>query len=132
MFHANEISEIALRHPHFKTHPVAVAEDFYLGSNSFSEIDDAERFNHSCDPNLGIQGQIVVLSRRAIAAGEELTFDYETTDFDPGGFECRCGAEDCRGLIDGSAWKSPEFQVKNREWLSWHVAQRIASINQKV
>lgn len=32
--------------------------------------------NHSCDPNIGLQGQIVFVAMRDIAAGEELTHDW--------------------------------------------------------
>ncbi len=31
--------------------------------------------NHSCDPNLGIRGEITFVARRDIRAGEELTHD---------------------------------------------------------
>jgi SET domain-containing protein len=36
--------------------------------------------NHSCEPNIGVQGQIVFVAMRDIAAGEELTHDWATTD----------------------------------------------------
>ena len=36
--------------------------------------------NHSCEPNLGLQGQIAFVAMRDIAADEELTFDYAMTD----------------------------------------------------
>jgi len=36
--------------------------------------------NHSCEPNIGVQGQIVFVAIRDIAAGEELTHDWATTD----------------------------------------------------
>lgn len=31
--------------------------------------------NHACEPNVGIQGQIVFVAMRNVAAGEELTLD---------------------------------------------------------
>jgi len=36
--------------------------------------------NHSCGPNLGLQGQVVYVALRDIRAGEELTADYVMTD----------------------------------------------------
>ena len=36
--------------------------------------------NHSCEPNVGIQGQIVFVALRGVAAGEELTLDYATIE----------------------------------------------------
>ena len=48
--------------------------------------------NHSCAPNIGVQGQIVFVALRDIAAGEELTHDWATTDDDTYEMRCRCGA----------------------------------------
>ena len=39
--------------------------------------------NHSCEPNLGLQGQVVYVSLRDIEADEELTFDYAMNDDEP-------------------------------------------------
>lgn len=126
VYTAAEVEALGETFPHFHTHPIEVAEGFYLASNSLTAIDDAERFNHSCDPNVGVKGQILVQARRAIVAGEELTFDYETTDVSMTPFECRCGAANCRQLIDGNAWKSPAFQQANAGWLSPYIAERVS------
>jgi len=64
----------------------------------------AEFVNHGCQPNLYSQtrgGKVFFVSRRRIAAGEELTLDYNI-----GGVEklpCLCGAENCRGIINRKA-----------------------------
>ena len=43
-----------------------------------------------------------------IFAGTSITFDYDTTDDDlrgdRGGFECHCGAANCRGMVLGSLY----------------------------
>jgi SET domain-containing protein len=62
----------------------------------------AEFINHSCQPNLEARickGHILYMSLRDIAKGEELTVDYH---FSPkiGEVPCRCGAAECRGLIN--------------------------------
>lgn len=61
----------------------------------------ARYMNHSCRPNCEIeiiQGRVYLYSRRAIAPGEELTYDYGKEYFDyyirPHG--CRCGATTTR------------------------------------
>lgn len=61
--------------------------------------------NHSCNPNLAIDVQRrVIVARRPIAAGDELCFDYHTTEWDLNEpFICRCGALDCVGLVRGFA-----------------------------
>ena len=45
--------------------------------------------NHSCEPNVGVQGQIVFVAMRDVAAGEELTLDYGTIDHDAEPMACR-------------------------------------------
>jgi uncharacterized protein len=57
--------------------------------------------NHSCDPNCEtdeVRGHIYIASIREIAAGEELTYDYNLYDGD-GDELCNCGAPTCRGQM---------------------------------
>ncbi|WP_395788093.1 SET domain-containing protein [Aquimonas sp.] len=56
--------------------------------------------NHSCAPNCGGSEYGFELALRDIAAGEQLTNDYATLFLGPTeGFDCRCGAPNCRGAI---------------------------------
>jgi len=57
--------------------------------------------NHSCDPNLGMHGEITFVAMRDIRAGEELTHDWATTDDDDYSVECQCGAPNCRKILTG-------------------------------
>ena len=62
----------------------------------------AQFVNHSCDPNLRFRvwrRRVLLVSRRAIAAGEELTADYDLSR-ESGPEVCRCGAVECRGLMN--------------------------------
>lgn len=62
----------------------------------------AELINHSCDANLRstiLRGHILYMSARVIEPGEELTVDYNF-DADAERWECRCGAPNCRGVIN--------------------------------
>lgn len=79
VYTAEEVGRLAVGFPHFDTHTVSVCPGYYLGSENLFEFDDAELFNHKCEANVGVRGQIVMVARRAILAGEELTFDYDTT-----------------------------------------------------
>src|SRR5262249_23175352 len=54
--------------------------------------------NHSCEPNVGIQGQIVFVTLRDVVAGEELTLDNGTIDHGAEPMACRCGAVACPSL----------------------------------
>jgi len=67
----------------------------------------------------------VLVARRRIEAGEELTFDYDTTETSTVPFTCRCGTPGCRGVIDGSRWKDPAFRQAHVGFLSWNVREAI-------
>ena len=61
--------------------------------------------NHCCDPNCEtdeFDEHIWIIATRDIAAGEELTYDYNLYDGDDGDEAiCRCGAKECRGSMYG-------------------------------
>jgi SET domain-containing protein len=57
--------------------------------------------NHSCDPNARVQDQSL-LACRPIHAGEQVTFDYTTTEADMAEpFACVCGTPACVGTVRG-------------------------------
>ena len=69
----------------------------------------ARWINHSCAPNCESfeddEGRVFIEARRAIAAGDELTYDYRLS-LDGrisrkvrAGYACRCGAKRCRGSL---------------------------------
>jgi hypothetical protein len=87
--------------------------------------------NHSCEPNLGLQGQVVFLSLRDIEADEELTFDYATTGNEPYEMKCQYGMPNCRGTITGSDWRKPEIQSKYDGYFSWFIQRRIDALKRK-
>ena len=56
------------------------------------EPEPADFINHSCDPNCGMSGSVLVVALRDIAAGDELTYDFAMSDgSDYDEFECACG-----------------------------------------
>jgi hypothetical protein len=108
-------------------HAVQVEEGLYIVPYKEAEVGDF--FNHSCDPNVGIKGQIVLVAMRDIAADEELSFDYATTDSsDYDEFPCSCGAHNCRGKVRGDDWRLPELQSRYKEWFSLYLQRRIAAL----
>lgn len=53
--------------------------------------------NHSCKPNVGYKN-FIVYTLKDIQRGEELTFDYNTTDIFAIGVKCFCkNPKNCRG-----------------------------------
>lgn len=56
--------------------------------------------NHSCNPNLGLRTSREFVARRNINPGEELSFDYSTTDDElPWIMDCECGELNCRRKV---------------------------------
>jgi len=61
--------------------------------------------NHSCDPTLWCAGLCELVTRRAVASGEEAIVDYGTLSGAPGfDMTCRCGAPSCRGRVTSDDW----------------------------
>ena len=81
--------------------------------------------NHSCQPNVGVAGNIVFVAMRTIAAGEELTTDYALFDDYDGEMACECGRANCRGVISGKDWRRPELQAKYAGYFSWYLQRKI-------
>jgi hypothetical protein len=111
-----------------KSHSVQVEEDAFIVPHG--EPEHGDWFNHSCEPNIGICGQIVVRAMRDIAAGEEVCFDYAMTDSQPyDQFDCACGTAGCRGRVTGLDWQRKELQARYDGWFSWYLQRRIDAAN---
>ena len=82
--------------------------------------------NHSCDPNLGVRGEITFVAIRDIRAGEELTHDWAMTDDDDYSMECKCGASNCRKILTGKDWQRPDLQKRYTGYFSAYLARKIA------
>jgi uncharacterized protein len=104
-----------------------IAPDLYLAALRPEEYDDVMmRINHSCEPNVGVAGNIVIVAMRDIHAGEELTLDYATFIVDADfAMECHCGSRQCRATVKGTDWALSELQDRYRGWFSWHAQQLI-------
>jgi SET domain-containing protein len=82
--------------------------------------------NHSCDPNVGVRGEITFVAMRDIRAGEELTHDWAMTDDDDYSIECNCGTPDCRKTVTGKDWQRPDLQKRYGGYFSAYLARKIA------
>jgi hypothetical protein len=110
----------------FRAAEVQVAEDLFIGPLKEDEREGSMIFsNHSCDPNIGVRGQIVFVAMRDIESGEELTHDWATTDDDDYRIECNCGAADCRKLLTGQDWRRKDLQQKYCGYISWYLEEKI-------
>jgi len=105
---------------------IQISEDLVIAPVDKDEREGGMLYtNHSCNPNIAIEGQIVFVAMRDIEAGEELTHDWATTDDADYDVACRCGSEDCRGVITGKDWMRPELQRKYRGRFAWFLQRLI-------
>jgi SET domain-containing protein len=104
---------------------LGIDDDLFIGPDSINKTDDADWFNHSCNPNTGLWGQIMLVAMRDIKKGEEITFDYVISCSQKGEkrilFNCDCGSPNCRKEITNQDWKNPKLQKKYKGYFSFFV-----------
>jgi hypothetical protein len=113
--------------PVVRTYSIQVEENAYIAPHQ--RYERSYLINHSCDPNIGVLGQITFVALRDIRAGEELGYDYAMTDgsaYDE--FECLCGSPNCRGIVRGSDWQRPELWERYGQHFSPYLLRRIAKL----
>jgi SET domain-containing protein len=79
--------------------------------------------NHSCEPNTMFDSEnFQIFAIRDIMAGEEITYNYCTTEFDllakNEHFSCRCGSKNCIGTISGFKHLPQELKVQLKPYLA--------------
>jgi len=68
---------------------IQIENDLYIAPRSAAEVEaNILCLNHSCDPNVGVRGQITFVAMHFVAmhdipASSELTIDYAMIDGDP-------------------------------------------------
>ncbi len=120
-------AELAALPAEHRARSIQIDRDLYLVSGAAREPGDM--INHSCNPSCGMRGDIVVVARRDIAVGEELTYDYamsDASDYDE--FVCGCGTADCRGVVRGSDWRNPALRVRYRGYFTSFIEQCLRGI----
>jgi len=106
-----------------------IADEFVLAPFNTQEVEDVMMFlNHSCDPNVGILGQIIFVAMRYIDSGEELTIDYVMFGANKEPMRCNCRSADCRGLITASDWQIMKLQENYRGYFPSYIQLKINDI----
>ncbi len=106
---------------------VQLDDDLFLVGGEL--VEPVDHIVHSCEPNCGMSGGMLLVALRDIAVGEQLTYDFAMTDGDDyDAFECRCGSPLCRGSVTGRDWALPELQVRYRGHFSPYLARRISKL----
>ena len=106
---------------------IQIDDDLFIAPVTGEEQEGSILYsNHSCDPNIGMRGEITFVAMRDIRAGEELTHDWATTDDDGYSVECKCGSSNCRKILTGKDWQRPNLQKRYAGYFSAYLARKIA------
>lgn len=106
---------------------VKIEDHFHLVALEDDEYEEVMLFlNHSCEPNVGLSGNVTFVAMRDISPGEELTTDYGL--FDDGDFEmvCTCGTDLCRGMVTGQDWSRANLQQRYGPYFSAYLRRRFS------
>jgi len=107
-----------------RRYAVQVDEDLYLITPLLG-LGAADLINHSCEPTALLQGAQALIARRDLDVGDEVTYDYATSDVNPYlGFRCRCGSSVCRGVVTGDDWRDPSLQDRYGAAFSPYILRR--------
>lgn len=115
---------------HLQNSEIQIAEGLHLVALRDEEYEPVMLFiNHSCEPNVGFAGNVVLAAMRDVEAGEELTTDYALFDVTESSMTCTCGTPSCRGTIIGDDWRDPGLRERHRGWFSRYLADRQARLD---
>ena len=108
---------------------IQIEEGLYIAPRSADEVEaNILCLNHSCNPNVGVRGQITFVAMRDIPKDAELTIDYAMIDGDPAErMECSCGAPGCRTIITGNDWRRREIQRRYEGYFSRYIHDRFVA-----
>jgi len=105
-------------------HSVQVGPDLHIdAANRRNGSDTLRRYpyrfmDHACDPTAIIRGRHVI-ARRDIAAGEAVTFNYNTTELELSEpFRCRCESAMCVGLVRGAKHLTASQRALIANWMA--------------
>ena len=109
-----------------------VSESPYVlfGPMCVEEISNGDFFNHSCNPNAGLRGDLRLVAMRDIAVGEAITFDYAICmTGNIWDMECLCGELNCRRQVSGDDWMIPELQRKYAGYWMSFIQEKIDALS---
>jgi S-adenosylmethionine/arginine decarboxylase-like enzyme len=108
-----------------RSYMLQIDGDLFIGPESLDAVSEAELVNHSCNPNLGFRGQIMLVAMRDIMPGEELTIDYAMAEAREQNFICQCGSHNCRGIVRETDYLLPELQKRYDGYFSPYIARKM-------
>lgn len=124
-------ASVAKLAPAERRYVLQVGDDRYLAS--LDHVDPPDYINHCCHPNGGLRGEDQLVAMRKIAVGEEVSFDYATTDScSLLEFACECPKRSCRRRVSSDDWRRADVQARNRGYFSPYLQRRIDALKRVV
>ncbi len=108
-----------------------IGRDEHLAPPEDSTIPPWRFVNHDCAPNVWIRDRQMV-ALRPIEEGEEITFDYNSTEYDMADpFECWCAQREAAHAIRGFKHLSESEQERLRDILAPYLAELLPQARQR-
>jgi len=112
-----------------------IDKDTLASVRSLEDLEnDASHFmNHSCDPTVWFIGDKLLEARRDIQPGEEITYDYATTDSLLERIaDCKCGSVECRGKVTTTDYLDVTIQQRYKHHFALYLLAEIYNNQPKV
>lgn len=123
-----EIEPIIPKPPGYWGYPIS--DQHVLAPLTAEEVETVMMFlNHSCDPNVGILGQIIFVAMRDINKEEELTIDYAMFGAYNESMICNCQSDNCRGKITNFDWAIDALQTRYKGYFSSFIQLKIDALS---
>lgn len=99
-----------------------------IGIDRHVEVRELASTNHSCDPSTILDTtRMLVIATRDLAAGDELTFFYPSTEWEMSSpFICLCGAANCIHVVAGARFLP--LSTLEQHFLNLHIRQLMIKL----
>jgi hypothetical protein len=99
-----------------------------IGRDRHTEVGKLSALNHSCDPNVILDTErLIMVARRDIEKEEELSFFYPATEWEMDApFICLCGSSNCIHVVAGARFL-PLSTLENH-YLNAHIRELMIEL----
>lgn len=99
-----------------------------ISKDKHTHVGKLAALNHSCDPNVILEtDKMVMIARRDIEKGEELSFFYPSTEWEMAApFICLCGSANCIHVVAGARFLP--LSTLETHYLNSHIRETITDL----
>ena len=99
-----------------------------IAKDKHTHVGKLAALNHSCDPNTILDTEhMVMIARRDIEKGEELSFFYPSTEWEmQAPFICLCGSTNCIHVVAGARFLP--LSTLETQYLSKHIREMMIDL----